>query len=58
MVAPQRPLGGAIGEAVLDDQPDGGVDDPAGVMAAGVGQLGGVGVEVLAAAGAKVLRAE
>src|SRR4051812_743642 len=58
MVAPQGPAGGAIGQPVLDDQPDGQVDDPAGVMAAGVGQVGGVGVEVLAAAAAVVLRAE
>src|SRR5262249_15694450 len=50
VIAPQGPCGRAIGQAVLDDQPDGGVDDPAGVMAAGVGQLGGGGVEVLAAA--------
>jgi hypothetical protein len=58
MVAPEGPFGRAIGQAVLDDQPDGGLDDPAGVMAAGVGQLGGVGVEVLAARAAIVLRAE
>jgi hypothetical protein len=58
MVAPEGPFGGAIGEAVLDDQPDGGVDDPSGVMAAGGGQVGGVGVEVLAAGAAIVLRAE
>src|SRR5215813_11383370 len=58
MIAPEGPFGGALGEAVLDDQPDGRVDDPAGVMAAGVGQVGGVGVEVLAAAAAVVLRAE
>src|SRR3954454_2191869 len=50
MVAPQGPFGGAIGEAILDDQADGGVDDPAGVMTARVGQVGGVGLEVLAAA--------
>jgi hypothetical protein len=58
MVAPQGPFGGAIGQAVLDDQPDGGVDAPAGVMAAGVGQVGGVGEEVLAAKAAVVLRDE
>src|SRR5262249_32936515 len=58
VIAPQGPCGRAIGQAVLDDQPDGGVDDPAGVMAAGVGQVGGIGVEVLAAGAAIVLRAE
>jgi hypothetical protein len=55
MVAPKRPFGRAIGEAVLNDQPDGGVDDPAGVMAAGGGPVGGIGVEVLAAVAAVVL---
>jgi hypothetical protein len=58
MIAPQGPGGRAIGQAVLGDQPDGGLDDPAGVVAAGVGQIGGVGVEVLAAGAAVVLRAE
>jgi hypothetical protein len=58
MATPEGPFGGAIGKAVLDDQPDGGVDDPAGVMAAGGGQVGGVGVEVLATGSAVVLRAE
>ncbi len=57
MIPPEAPAGGAVRQAVLDDQPDGGVDDPAGVVAAGVGQVGHVGhvdVEVLAAAGAVV----
>jgi hypothetical protein len=58
VVTPESPFGGAIGQAVLDDQPDGQVDDPAGVMAAGVGQVGHAGVEVLAAAGAVVLGIE
>ena len=58
MVAPEGPFGRAIGQAVLDDQSDGQLDDPAGVMAAGVGQVGHVGVEVLAAAGAIVLGIE
>ena len=58
VIAPQGPCGRAIGEAVLDDQPDGRLDDPAGVMAAGVGQVGGVGEEVLAAKAAVVLRDE
>ena len=58
MVAPEGPFGTAIGQAVLDDQADGEVDDPAGVMAAGIGQVGGVGVEVLAARAAVVLGTE
>src|SRR5262249_46665141 len=49
VVAPQGPFGGAVGQAVLDHRPDGGVDDPSGVMAAGVGQAGHVGVEIPAA---------
>ena len=55
MITPERPFGGAIGQAVLDDQSEGEVDDPAGVMAAGGGQVAHVGVEVLATAGAIVL---
>jgi hypothetical protein len=58
VIAPEGPFGGPIGQAVLDDQPDGELDDPAGVMAAGVGQVGGVGVEVPVAMAAIVLRAE
>src|SRR5512135_2346179 len=54
VVAPQGPAGGAVGQAVLDDEPDGRLDDPAGVVAAWVGQVGHVGVEVLAALGAEV----
>src|SRR5512135_3597725 len=54
VVAPQGPAGGAVREAVLDDEPDGRVDDPAGVVAAGVGQVGHVDVEVPSATGAVV----
>src|SRR5512142_1277804 len=54
VVAPQRPAGGAVGQAVLDDRPNGGVDDAAGVVTAGVGPVGHVGVEVPAAPGAIV----
>ncbi|MBV8402528.1 MAG: hypothetical protein JOZ17_27985 [Acetobacteraceae bacterium] len=52
MVAPEGPGGGAVRQAILDDQADGGVDDRAGVVAAGVGQVGHVRVEVPATAGA------
>jgi hypothetical protein len=55
MVSPEGPTGGAIGQAILDDQADGGADDASGVVAAGVGEVGHVGVEVLAAAGAVML---
>jgi hypothetical protein len=55
MFSPESPTGGAIRQAVLDDQSDGGVDDAACVVAAGFGQVGHVGIEVLAAAGAIML---
>src|SRR6516165_1369785 len=54
VIAPQGPAGGAVGQAVLNHQADGGVDDAAGVVAARVGQIGHVGVEVAAALGAEV----
>src|SRR5947209_3194447 len=54
VVTPEVPSGGAVGEAVLDDQTDSGVDDPAGVVTPGVGQVGYVGVEVASARGAVV----
>ena len=58
MIAPEAPTGGAVREAVLDDQPDGGLDDAAGIVTAWSGQVGHVGVEELAAAGAIVLGIE
>jgi hypothetical protein len=56
VVAPEVPTGGTVGQAILDDRPHSRVDDSVGVVAAGRGQIGHVGVEVLAAAGAVVLR--
>ena len=58
MFSPEGPAGGAIRQAILNDEADGGVDDASGVVAAGVGEVGHVGVEVLAAAAAVVRRAE
>ena len=55
MVSPEGPTGGAIRQAILNDQADGGVDDASGVVAAGVGEVGHVGVEVLATVGAIML---
>jgi len=55
VIAPEVPTGGPERQAVLDDQADGQVDDAVGVMATRRGEVGGVGVEVLAAAGAVVL---
>src|SRR6478672_1286423 len=42
VLTPEGPAGRAIRQAVLDDQADGGVDDAAGVVAAGAGQVGHV----------------
>ena len=55
MIAPEAPAGGLVGQAVLDDEADGRGHDPLGVVAAGRGQVGTVGVEVLAALRAEVL---
>lgn len=55
MLSPEGPTGGAIRQAVLDDQADGGVDDAPGVVASGVGEVGHVGVEVPATASAIML---
>src|SRR5262249_50921224 len=58
VIAPEGPFGPARGQAVLDDQSEGEIDHPAGVMAAGVSPGGHIGVEVLAATGAVVLGVE
>src|SRR3954447_21904834 len=58
VVAPEAPTSGAVRQSVLDDAADGGIDDAAGVVTAGFGQVGHVGVEILAAAGAIVLGVE
>ena len=55
MIPPEAPAGGLIRQAVLDDQADRRGDDPFGVVAAGRGQVGAVGVEVPAALRAEVL---
>jgi hypothetical protein len=55
VVTPEGPFGGAVRQAILDHQPDGCIDDPACVVAAGVSQVGHVGVEVPAALRAEVL---
>jgi D-arabinose 1-dehydrogenase-like Zn-dependent alcohol dehydrogenase len=58
VLTPEGPTGTAIRQAVLDDQADSGVDDASGVVAAGIGQVGHVGVEILAALGAEMLRVD
>jgi hypothetical protein len=40
MVAPEVPTGCAVGQAVLDHQTHGQVDDPIGIVTAGWGQIG------------------
>jgi hypothetical protein len=55
MVPPEAPTGGLIRQSVLDDEADRRGDDALGVVAAGSGQVGAVGVEVLAALRAEVL---
>jgi hypothetical protein len=49
MVAPQVPRSRSVGEAVFDDQAHRQMYDPSRVVAVGVGQIGEVGVEILAA---------
>jgi hypothetical protein len=55
MLSPEGPTGGAIRQAILNDEADGRVDDASGVVAAGVGEVGHVGIEILATAGAIML---
>jgi hypothetical protein len=55
VIAPEAPTGRLIREAVLDDEADRRGDDAFGVMTAGRGQVGAVGVEVPAALRAEVL---
>jgi hypothetical protein len=56
VVAPETPTGGAIRQAVLDDKANRGVNDASRVVTARRSQVGHVGIEILAAAEAIVLR--
>ena len=56
MVAPETPTGGAIRQAVLDDKANRGVNDTSRVVTAPRSKVGHVGIEILAAAEAIVLR--
>jgi hypothetical protein len=58
VLSPEGPTGRAVGQAVFNDQSDGSVDDAACVVAAGFGEVGHVGIEVLAAARAIMLRVD
>jgi hypothetical protein len=55
VIAPEAPTSRAIRQAVLNDKADSGIDDASGVVTAGRRQVGHVGIEVLATAGAIVL---
>jgi hypothetical protein len=55
VIASEAPTGRARREAILEDRPNGGVDDASGGVTAGVGQIG---VEVLATASAGVRRGD
>ena len=55
MIAPEAPAGGLVGQAILDDEADRRGDDTPGIVAAGSGQVGAVGVEVPTALGTEVL---
>jgi hypothetical protein len=50
------PRGGAVGQAVLHDDADGGGNDAVGVVAVGQGQVEHVRVEIVVAMGTAVLR--
>ena len=56
MVTPQMPTGGLIGQAVLHHQAHGQRHHPVGIVGLGPGQVRHVGVEVLTAVGAMMLR--
>ena len=56
MVAPQMPTGRRVGQAVLDNQPDRHGHDAMGIARLGGSQVRHIGVEILVALGATVLR--
>lgn len=58
MLSPEGPTGGAIRQAIFDDESNGGFDDASGIVTARVGQVGHVGVEVLVAGDAVMLRVD
>jgi hypothetical protein len=56
MVTPQMPTGGLIGQAIFHHQTHGQRDHPVGIVGLGPGHVRHVGVEVLAAVSAVMLR--
>jgi hypothetical protein len=58
VVTPEVPTGSPVRKPIFNDEANGQVDDPTGIMAAGRSEVGHVGVEVTAAAGAVVLRVD
>jgi hypothetical protein len=56
MVTPEVPRGGPVRQPIFHDQAHSDGNDPAHIMASGEGQSGRVGVEIIAAVGAVMLR--
>lgn len=54
MVTPEVPRGGPVRQPIFHDQAHS--DDPVRIMASGEGQIGRVGVEIMVAVGAVMLR--
>jgi hypothetical protein len=56
MVTPEVPRGGPVRQSIFYDQAHSDGNDPVRIMASGEGQIGRVGVEIMAAVGAVMLR--
>jgi hypothetical protein len=56
MITPEMPTGGVVGQAVLNHEADRHGHDAMGIVSLGSGQIGHVGIEILAALTALVLR--
>jgi hypothetical protein len=56
MVTPEVPRGGPVRQPIFHDQAHSDSNDPVRIMASGEGQIGRVGVEIMVAVGAVMLR--
>ena len=56
MVTPEVPRGGPVRQSIFHDQAHSDGNDPVRIMAPGEGQIGRVGVEIMVAVGAVMLR--
>ena len=56
MVTPEVPRGSPVRQSIFYDQAHGDGNDPVRIMASGEGQIGRVGVEIMVAVGAVMLR--